>query len=200
MSEARKGLLLVGLVAAWAALITMRVFQEPEVQRVPLTYRSGAVAPPQTTGTPAVKRPARMDQSPSAFQPPTNIFTPIEVVQERLLAAETARQARATPLPPPVAPPPPPVTAPPPPAPEAVAAQKAREQMAQYRFLGYLTQFGEDLAFLRKGQAVFLLRAGEMVEDRIQVTTITAASVKLRHVPTRVETTLPLTPEGGTKS
>ncbi|WP_447973538.1 hypothetical protein [Nitrospira sp. Kam-Ns4a] len=83
-----------------------------------------------------------------------------------------------------------------PPAPEVLAAQKAREQMAQYRFLGYLTQDGEDLVFLRKGQAIYLLKAGDMLEDRIQVKTIDATSVKLLHLPTRVEATVPLTTDG----
>ena len=73
------------------------------------------------------------------------------------------------------------------------AAQQARQQMAQYRFLGYLTQQGEHRAFLGKGQALFIVRLGETVEGKIQVAAIDASAVKLRETTTNVETTLPLT-------
>ncbi|MGH7206107.1 MAG: hypothetical protein ACREI2_07855, partial [Nitrospiraceae bacterium] len=77
------------------------------------------------------------------------------------------------------------------------AAQQARQQMAQYRFLGYLTQQGEHRAFLGKGQALFIVRIGETVEGKIQVAAIDPSAVKLREVVTNVETTLPLTKSGG---
>lgn len=200
MSDRRVQLLLVGLLAAWAALILLRLWEEPEVQRAPLTYKSGMAPPSQVAGVPAVKRPTRVDLADNSFKPPKNIFTPIEVVKERLLAEQAAKQARRNPPAPPPAPPPVVVAAVPPPSPEVLAAQKAREQLKEYRFLGYLSKEGEPMAFISKGRAIFLLRAGEMVEERIQVKTVEASFVKLLHLPTRVETTIPLTPEGGTRS
>ncbi len=77
------------------------------------------------------------------------------------------------------------------------AAQQARQQMAQYRFLGYLTQDGEHRAFLGKGQSLFIVRIGDTVEGTIQVAAIDPSAVKLREVVTNVETTLPLTKSGG---
>jgi hypothetical protein len=200
MSDRRLRVLLVCLWAAWATVILSRVWTEPEVQRMPLAYKTGTAPPPQAAGAPAVKRPARVESADNSFKPPKNIFTPIEVVKERILAEQASKQARRSAPPSPPAPPPVVVASVPPPSPEAIAAQKAREQLKGFRFLGYLEREGEPMAFISKDRAIFLLKAGEMVEGRIQVKAVEASFVKLLHLPTRVETTIPLTPEGGTRS
>ncbi|MGH7164706.1 MAG: hypothetical protein ACREIS_04175, partial [Nitrospiraceae bacterium] len=76
---------------------------------------------------------------------------------------------------------------------QELAAQQARQLMSQYRFLGYLTQGGESKAFLSKGKDIFVVRPGETVDGRIQITSIDATSVKLKETGTSLETTIPLT-------
>jgi hypothetical protein len=69
--------------------------------------------------------------------------------------------------------------------------------MGQYRFIGFLTQAGENRAFLGKGSNIFIVRSGETLEGKIQVKSIDATAVKLTEQTTQVETSLPLTKTGG---
>ena len=220
-------MLLGGLVLGWVALVGVRMVSGPELQRAPLTFKSGqTVAQTGEKGNPTVPlvvRPVLARASQIPFKTSKNIFAPLEVqaTQEKVARAKSRRSVKE--------PPPEPVAEsvaapapPPPPSPEEVAAQlarqqqelarrqleqaeqqarqqkeqaaqQARQQMAQYRFLGYLTQQGEHRAFLGKGQALFIVRLGETVEGKIQVAAIDASAVKLRETTTNVETTLPLT-------
>jgi len=75
---------------------------------------------------------------------------------------------------------------------EKKAVQETIEPMAQYRFLGYLLQNGKSCAFLGKGSELFIVRTGETVDGRLQVTAIDAASVKLQDTGSSLETTLAL--------
>ncbi|MGH7255607.1 MAG: hypothetical protein ACREI3_07495, partial [Nitrospirales bacterium] len=92
---------------------------------------------------------------------------------------------------------PPTVVAPPPPSPEEIARQQARQQLSQYRYVGYLIQAGESKAFLGKGREIYIVRTGDTVEGRVQVAAIEPTTVKLRDTPTNLETTIPLTKNGG---
>ena len=79
---------------------------------------------------------------------------------------------------------------------DAKAEQQASPRLDQYRFLGYLLQNGESYAFLGKGSELYIVRTGETVDGRLQVTAIDAASVKLLDPSTSQETTLALTTGG----
>jgi hypothetical protein len=70
------------------------------------------------------------------------------------------------------------------------AKQSATPPRGQYRFLGYLLQDGKSCAFLGKGSELYIVRPGETVDGRLQVTAIDAASVKLLDPSTSQETTL----------
>lgn len=178
------------------------------------------------TGPPVV-RPVLARASQIPFKTSKNIFAPLEVqaAEERVARAKSRKsvaEAPSEPVAEPVAAPVPPA----PPSPEEVAAQlarqqqelarqqleqaeqqarqqkeqaaqQARQQMAQYRFLGYLTQQGEHRAFLGKGPSLFIVRIGDTVEGKIQVAAIEPSAVKLREVSTNVETTIPLTKPTG---
>lgn len=218
MIERGKWGLLAGLVVVWAALIVFRVMNEPEPQRVPLTFRSGQMAAPESakggSGLPAVVRPAPSKPEQVAFKTPKNIFAPLAsrlegegasearvrvaksprgrgvakaeagqglrpqtpeelARQQQELAAQQLRQQ------------------------QEMALQQARQQMAQYRFLGYLTQGGQQWAFLGKGREIYIVSAGETLEGRIQITAIEASAIKMRDAATSVETTIPLVKSGG---
>ena len=217
MTNRTKWNLLGGLFLLWMAVITFRVMAEPEPQRVPLKFVSGQMlAREAANGTheiPASLRPMGATTVHASFRAPKNIFAPLDLrtdeekaaaARARLLAArKKAEQAAARAAP-----------APPPPTPEELAAQEAQRQaelvrqqkeqaiqqarkaMGQFRFLGYLTRNGAPQAFLGKGNDIYIVKTGEIIEGRIQVTTINATMVKLVEQTTSTETSLPLVKEG----
>jgi hypothetical protein len=221
MTNRTKWNLLGGLLLLWIAVITFRVVAGPEPQRVPLKYVSGqGVARETAPGESGRPQGVQLTRAPAAagmtFKMPKNIFAPLDLrtdeekaaaAQARLLAARKKSEqvaAAAAPAPP----------APPPPTPEELAAkeaqrqaelarqqkeqaiQQARSAMSKYRFLGYLTRNGAPQAFLGKGSEIYIVKTGETVEGRIQVTTIDATTVKLTEQTTSTETSLPLVKEG----
>ncbi len=224
MIEQNKWAVLAVLAVAWMALIAFRVLNAPEPQRVPLVYKSGQTAGPGAaragTGVPAVVRPAPATLDEASFKTPKNIFAPLSARSgeqegrprraKKPRAGADAQPARTAP----------PLT------PEELAAeeahrqgelarqqqalaaqqlrqqqelarQQAQQQMAQYRFLGYLTQGGQQQAFLGKGREIFIVRAGETLEGRIRVLAIETSSIKMRDASTSVETTIPLSKDSG---
>lgn len=218
MSEQRKRWLALGLGLVWALLITVRIVTQDEPQRVPLKYKSGMTAVKETgrgEGTfGAIVYPLQAKAGQMPFQTLKNIFAPLEEQEEaakRKLALARAKaranamdkagtasdkaKARES-LPMAGAPPVPP----PPPSPEEIARQQARHQLAQYRFVGYLTQGGESKAFLGKGREIYVVKTGDLLEERVRVHTIAASSVTLVDAGTNVEATIPLSQDGNSSS
>ena len=216
MTNPTKWTLLGGLVLLWVAVVMFRVLAEPEPQRVPLKFVSGQVRAREEGGNihemPTMLRPVEAAADPAVFRTPQNIFAPLDLrtgeeeaaaAQVRLRAVKRKSgqvAAETTPAPTP---------------PEQLAAQEAQRQVAlsrqqkeqaiqqarqamgQYRFLGYLTRNGVPQAFLGKGNDIYIVKTGETVEDKIQVTSIDATTVKLTEQTTSTETSLPLVKEGG---
>ena len=91
-----------------------------------------------------------------------------------------------------------PVTPPPGPSPAELAAQRARQELNQYRFLGFLTKGGESQAFLTNGQAIYIVKQGEMLEGRVQVHKIEPETVTLSttvwETGNIIQAAIPLTP------
>ena len=222
MSDHRKWSLLGGLVLVLLALIAIRVLNQPEPQRVPLTYQSGQRlardAARGAAGLPSpVKPPTQKNQV--TFREPKNIFARLGS------ASDTTSDARGRGGKKPklaMAAVPGPVQGPPPPPPEEsaaqqalrlqqlaaqqarqqkeLAAQQARQLMEQYRFFGYVKQGGEHRAFLAKGREIYIVHTGETLEGRILVTGVDASAVKLKDSATSLEATLPLKKEGAEPS
>jgi type IV secretory pathway VirB10-like protein len=76
------------------------------------------------------------------------------------------------------------------------ALQQARQLMGQYRFLGYVSQDGQQHAFLGKGHELFVVSSGETVDGRLRIKAMDANSVKLLDPGTSLETTLVLVKDG----
>lgn len=233
MIERGKWWLLAALVLVWAVLIVFRMINEPEPQRVSLTFKSGQTAAPDASRggsvLPTVIRPAPSKLNQISFKTPKNIFAPLDsrtedndaskarirVAKRRAPGSGSKNEKEQGAL-----------AGPPPLTPEELAAeqarrqeelarqqqelaaqqlrqqqelavQQARQQMAQYRFLGYLTEGGQQRAFLGKGREIYIVRAGDTVEGRIQVTVIEASAIKMRDAATSVETTIPLSKNSG---
>jgi hypothetical protein len=183
-------------------------------QEVPLAFVSGkpAAKTRAITGTPDPWQVKHVTRQAREMQegPKKNIFAPLgESTAAGATTVVATRAKRATPA----APPPPPVVAdvpppaPPGPTPEELAEQAARqqeelklkqvrEQMGQYRYLGYLSQQGVQKAFVGKGKDIYIIRKGDTLDGKFLVASIDPVTVKLREPTTSLETSLDLTKEG----
>jgi hypothetical protein len=180
MTDRMKAIAAGTLLLVWIVLVITYVVMEPDPQRVPLTYKTGKV--PKHANQAA----AGLDHTEAA-----------EAAAAAAAAAEARRAKRLAKNPPPVIqaaiptpPPPPPIT---PPPPGQTAAQKAGLELGEYRFLGYLVKRGESMAFLEKGNEIYIVKTGDVVNRAVQVKTIDPAFVKLVDARTAVEATIPLT-------
>lgn len=211
MTNRSKWMLLGLLVLVWAALLVQRGMNAPEPARVPLKFKSGQTVSRETArgtgGLPTLIESQTASAKQVMFKKPKNIFAPLTV---RIKKPTRPRPRPAT-IPPPA--PPPVRTAPPPPSPAELARRQqeleaararqeqeletaqAHQRMGQYRFLGYLIRMGDQRAFLSKGRKIYIVRAGEMLDDRIKIQAMDASSVKLSHQGTRMVTTLTLKKE-----
>jgi len=195
MTNQQKGFALVGLFVAWGGLTAYQMsdFSESSSSDLSLTM-------PQVNSTLPTVTALSLDQSfpnfrqMATFSQPRNIFAPVG------FRKVVARQK--TPITPPPSQPTitPPSPAPPPgPSPSDLAAQRARQQLNQFRFLGYLTKGGESQAFLTNGQAIYIVKQGEMLEGQVQVNKIEpetiVLSTQIMETGNQVQATIPLTPE-----
>ena len=129
---------------------------------------------------------AAQRRAQEAFVAPKNIFAPLPT--EKVAPAHAKRPAPGSPTAPAVAAPP----VPRPPSPEELAAEAARQELAQFRYLGYLSRDGGQQAFLSKGKELYIVRSDEMIEQRVRVKTVTPTSVTLQEPRSQVERTVPL--------
>jgi hypothetical protein len=195
-----------GLVTVWLALVYVNLIAVPPPQEIPLKYKSGQAAPAmKQTDSAEVwevhSLQAQARELPSV--PKKNIFAATTIGRSlsphaKVAALQKKQQALAAASI--IAPPVP--AAPPPPSPEELARQQEalrqqqlREQMAQYRYLGYVNQNGVQKAFLGKGREIYILKEGETLDGKFQVALIEATTVKLLDNESKLETTLKLKKE-----
>ena len=220
MTQRAKWLGVGGLVVVWLALLYVYVIDVPPPHEVPLTFKSGQIAVSTKQNTPVetwdVKSlSAQVRELPTT--PKKNIFMAASLPlsqdahakrialrnKQQALAVAAAAVSATLPIP----------SAPPPPSPEDLArqqeeraAQAARqqeelhrkqtqEQMAQYRYLGYVNQNGVKKAFLGKGREIYILRQGDMLDGTFLVAAIEAATVRIRAADSNLETTIKLKKE-----
>jgi hypothetical protein len=71
--------------------------------------------------------------------------------------------------------------------PEELALQAGRQELAQFRYLGYLSRGGRDEAFLGKGNTLHIAKTGETIEQRILVKAISPSGVMLQETSSKAE-------------
>lgn len=214
MTNRMKWLGLGGLVLIWIILLYNSVIDVPPPEEVPLKYQSGKAVILATASDPAEEwavHSLRAQERRLPETPKRNIFATLShaVDPQAKLAAQQGRPGKAKSAPSASVTPP----VPPPPTPEelarqqeALAAQAAQEQealrrkqlqeqMAQYRYLGYVNQNGVQKAFLGKGREIYILREGETLEGKFHVALIEATTVKLLDNDSKLETILKLKKE-----
>ena len=165
---------------------------EPEPARVPLRYTTGTTgqADAARAGAPAglqvklaLLEEASRRHADEAFVTPKNIFAALGSGGDGESAAP--RTAPAEPLETIYVP-----VVPLGPTPEELAAEAARQELTQFRYLGYLSRNGRDEAFLSKGQELHIVRTGQLIEQRILVKAITPTGVILQESRSQVEQTI----------
>jgi len=193
MTKQQKGFVLLGLFVAWGGLAAYQMLESPESSSNALSS-TGQQA---KSALPSVRALSLNQSFPNSrqlvkFSRPRNIFAPLGL-RKTVVAKKDI----------PVPPSPTPNMAPPPaspaPSPGDLAAQRARQQLNQFRFLGYLTKGGESQAFLTNGQAIYIVKQGEMLEGQVQVNKIEPdtiiLSTQIWETGNQVQATIPLTPE-----
>jgi hypothetical protein len=193
MTNQRKWLMLGGLLLAWGGVTVFQMMDSSQTDPLLHSATSETSLPPikdleLDTTFPNLRQTAK-------FSTPRNIFgahgmQDIPDQQEKKTASTSTLLSEV------ISSPPPP---PPGPSPAELAGQRAREQLNQFRFLGYLTKGGESQAFLTNGQAIYIAKQGEMLEGRVQVNRIEPETVVLStqvwETGNRVQATIPLTPD-----
>ena len=190
MSRRTQGVALLVLGAIWAGVALWVFVSEPEPQRVSLTYVTGQAGRVETGRTQAGagltvhldRLAAARRQTEEAFVAPKNIFAP--------LPSEEPKLASAKPLPKVSEQPTSPTVVVPPPSPEELAAQAARQELAQFRYLGYLNRQDKEEAFLSKGKDLHIVKSGDTIDQRVLVKAISPAGVTLQEPKSQVERTV----------
>ena len=213
MTQRVKYLLLSGCAALWVMLLVLRWMGEEPVQEVPLRFQTGQKPAVMTVGGQDADKlgvkPFKSKVQETSAAPRKNIFSMSQTVVpagERSATAQIAKRQPSPPVPAPlpveILPLPPPVPVPPPipagPTPEELAAiaerqqrellaRQAREQMAQYRYLGYADRDGRQQAFLGKGTEIYILQQGDRLDGKFLVAVIDPTVVVLRESITNLE-------------
>ncbi len=219
---------LVGLLTVFVGMVVWRQMTIVPPQEVPLTFKSGQSAAsrnrPGDEEAFALALPrVSHDESPTRLR--KNIFASLDAqVQREPKRRQRTVQGTVGPQGPVASPASPPSSiasaelaqpiapaAPPSPSPEELAAQaererqalqvkQAREQMAQYRYVGYLNQNGERKGFVGKGHEIYIVRQGDTLDGRFLVATLDANAVTLRDAAQNLETTLQLKSDNSSES
>jgi Tfp pilus assembly protein PilP len=194
MTNQQKGFVLVGLLLAWGSVTAyqMSEFSESSSTNLP------TARPLTQSSLPSVKDLSLEKSFPNArkmatFSQPRNIFAPFVshkvATKQPVATIQSPRPLVAQPKP---VPPPGPTAA-------ELATQRARQQLNRFRFLGYLTKGGESQAFLTNGQAIYIVKQGEMLDGQIQVNKIETESIilstQIHETGSHVQATIPLTPD-----
>ena len=179
---------MLALGGIWAGLLMWRLVGTEEPARVPLVHVTGQSAHQTVTqGKSGAALRVDLDllaasrtQREGTFTTPKNIFS---------LARSEGPQTESSEPPLPVNRP---LT-----TEEELSQQATAADLAQFRYLGFfylgsLRQEGREIALLVKNEDLHVVRAGETIQQRVLVKSITPTAVTLQETHTRVEQTLPL--------
>src|SRR5438034_9477199 len=180
MTACTRWIALLVLLGIWAGASLWVFTESPEPQRVPLTYVSGQKAKREVSrGKPEsglkiqlALLAANRQRTEKALGSPKNIFAPVFPGVGSLDMPSAMSNAAA------------PVIQQ---TPEEIALQAGRQELAQFRYLGYLSRGGRDEAFLAKGNTLHIAKTGETIEQRILVKAISPSGVMLQETSSKAE-------------
>lgn len=184
------------LLIIWGVIILFRVvfFEGPKT--APLKFTKGSAASKKATSDAPLKIDVDRLKSSAPVLPDEvkNIFAPLPSPKP------PAPPVRALPPPPPPPPPPEPPPPPPPPpeikgpTPEEIAFAQARNELMEFRYLGFLNRGdGRQEGFFSKKQESLIAGRGDLIFDRFLVKELTGNRVVIQEINTHAEVTLQLT-------
>ncbi len=196
MTNQQKSFVLIGLFVAWGGMTAyqMMEFSDPSSNQLSPTAPQGNSTLPSVTAL-SLDPSFPNSRKTVTFSHPRNIFAPLsspatKTKPQDIKEAQPTATLSTPSIPTPVS------TGP---SPENLAIQRAQQQLKKFRFLGYLTKGGESQAFLTNGQAIYIVKQGEMLEGQVQVHEIEpdtiVLSTKVWETGNQVQATIPLTPE-----
>lgn len=190
----RQRLVLTVLAGLFLCSLIYAFLRMPRQERVTtLTYRPGMTAKTLRGGHPKEAEGVRVRldlldaRKGRTFAGSKNIFLGVGGQPQRKIPV---------PLPPP---PPPPVRLPPPEPPAAVASIPAvpeptplQREMANFTFLGFLKKDNRKTVFLSDGKEIFLVRKGDKIAGKYDVTAVTDETLTISSLSGGGEIVIPL--------
>ena len=179
MTRRTRWIALLVLLGIWAGVGIWVFTESPDPQRAPLTYVSGQKAKPEASRGKSgsglkIQLPllaANRQRTEKALGSPKNIFAPVFPGQGGFaMSGAMSNPAPVVQL-----------------TPEELALQAGRQELAQFRYLGYLSRGGRDEAFLAKGNTLHIAKTGETIEQRILVKAISPSGVMLQETSSKAE-------------
>jgi hypothetical protein len=76
------------------------------------------------------------------------------------------------------------------PTPEEIAAERARQELSQFRVLGYLNKGDREEVFLARGGELFIAHQGELIQGQYFLKELGSGRVVLQDRATNVEVTI----------
>lgn len=183
---------LIGLLVLWGAILFHRVLLSEGPQRAPLKYVKGAVqTASKEGGNASIKiQTELLNQAPPPLPAEVkNIFAPIPPPKP-----PAPPPVSRPPLPPPTPetglPPPPVVTGP---TPEELALARARADLAEIRYLGFLDRGnGKQEGFFSRRQETVIGEKGNLLFSRFLIRELSSSVAVLADKDTHAEVTLQL--------
>ncbi|MCA9471944.1 MAG: hypothetical protein MRJ96_13535 [Nitrospirales bacterium] len=194
MTNQTKGQILAALLLVWGGAVLFQYLDESE-QSDSFNTHSQGVTLQATAGSLAIAKSFANPRQHIELGTPRNIFS---TFHPRSTSPQPAKKPKAPPARiTPKQEAPRAVTPPLGPDPVELARQRARQQLQQFRFLGYLKKGGESQAFLSNGQSIYIVKQGTTVDNHILVyridPTIVTLSTKILNSGDYVKVEIPLT-------
>ncbi len=190
--DQKKGLL-IGLLVLWGALLFYRAVFSEGPQRAPMKYVKGAV---QTAAKGGGSASIKIQTELLNREPPPlpaevkNIFAPVPSPKPPAPSAPVTPPPLPPPTPGPVLPPPPVVTGP---TPEELALARARADLAEIRYLGFLDRGnGKQEGFFSRRQETVIGERGGLLFSRFLIRELSSSVAVLADQDTQAEVTLQL--------
>lgn len=189
--DQKKGLL-IGLLVLWGAIFFYRAVFSEGPQRAPMKYVKGAVQTATKEGGSAstkIQTELLSQEPPPLPEEVKNIFAPIPVPKPPAPSTPITRPP-PPPTPEPVLPPPPVVTGP---TPEELALARARADLAEIRYLGFLDRGnGKQEGFFSRRQETVIGEKGGLLFSRFLIRELSSSIAILADKDTQAEVTLQL--------
>ncbi|MFQ5456272.1 MAG: hypothetical protein ACE5EA_08740 [Nitrospirota bacterium] len=186
MSKENTKKILVLLLIIWGSLVGYRTITFEEPKRVPLKYEKGKSfvrgGDKKTINDNALKVRFALLSDSNAISPgkPKDIFAPIII--KKIEPEKKVVLPQPLPIPEEILP-----------TPEELEEKRVREELKNFRYLGYLNKKGEEQAFLAKDKDLFVVREKDRIIKDFFLKVIDKDSIIIQEKNTMIEITIDLT-------